>query len=114
MWQLISVFILIVLPATIFFTIKDISINTREKTHESNKNKKLILIKNWKRSEVIKDLKFYIISLNMLSMPWIVTGIFIYQSFIAESKSWDIYVIPKILYGLLNLLNFNFTFFQAF
>ncbi len=32
-WQLISVFILIVLPATIFFTIKDISINTREKTH---------------------------------------------------------------------------------
>ena len=110
-WQLISVFILIVLPATIFFTIKNISLNTREKTHEPNKNKKFILIKNWKRSEVIKDFKFYIISLNMLSMPWIVTGIFIYQSFIAESKSWDIYVIPKsfMVYSICSILTLIFS-----
>ena len=31
----------------------------------------------------------------MLAMPWIATGVFIYQSFIAESKLWDIYIIPK-------------------
>ena len=39
-------------------------------------------IKQWTRLEVIKDYKFYIVSLNMLAGPWIITGIFIYQSFI--------------------------------
>ena len=31
----------------------------------------------------------------MLAMPWIVTGDFIYQSFIAESKLWGSYIIPQ-------------------
>ena len=31
----------------------------------------------------------------MLAMPWIATGVFIYQSFIADSKMWGIYTIPK-------------------
>ncbi len=31
----------------------------------------------------------------MLAMPWIVTGIFVYQSFISDSKNWDLYIIPK-------------------
>ena len=31
----------------------------------------------------------------MLAMPWIATGIFVYQSFISESKMWNIYTIPK-------------------
>ena len=31
----------------------------------------------------------------MLALPWIATGVFIYQSFIADSKLWDIYIIPK-------------------
>jgi predicted MFS family arabinose efflux permease len=31
----------------------------------------------------------------MLAMPWIATGIFVYQSFIVESKEWAIYTIPK-------------------
>ena len=31
----------------------------------------------------------------MLAMPWIATGVFIYQSFIADSKNWDLFVIPK-------------------
>ena len=31
----------------------------------------------------------------MLAMPWIATGVFVYQSFISESKMWDIYTIPK-------------------
>ena len=28
-------------------------------------------------------------------MPWMATGIFVYQSFISESKMWDVYTIPK-------------------
>ena len=31
----------------------------------------------------------------MLAMPWIATGVFVYQSFISESKMWAIYTIPK-------------------
>ena len=28
-------------------------------------------------------------------MPWLATGIFVYQSFISESKMWAVYTIPK-------------------
>ena len=31
----------------------------------------------------------------MLAMPWIATGVFVYQSFISDSKMWAIYTIPK-------------------
>jgi sugar phosphate permease len=31
----------------------------------------------------------------MLAMPWMATGIFVYQSFISQSKMWAIYTIPK-------------------
>ena len=31
----------------------------------------------------------------MLAMPWIATGIFVYQSFITDSKMWAPYTIPK-------------------
>ena len=31
----------------------------------------------------------------MLAMPWIATGVFVYQSFISESKMWNTYTIPK-------------------
>ena len=93
-WQFISLGILIILPMVIFLTVKDITLDSREKI---NLKKKVFdeNIKHWKRSEVIKDFKFYIISLNMLAMPWIVTGIFVYQSFISDSKNWDLYIIPK-------------------
>ena len=58
------------------------------------------------KSEVIKDIKFYIISLNMLAMPWIITGVFVYQSFISDSKSWEIYTIPKsfMIYSISSIL----------
>ena len=52
-------------------------------------------IKEWKRIEVIKDYKFYIVSMNMLAMPWIATGVFVYQSFITESKNWGPFVIAQ-------------------
>ena len=93
-WQFISIIIIIILPIVVFYTIKNLDIETREKNIFDNKNK-FRDIRNWKRSEVLKDFKFYIISLNMLAMPWIVTGVFIYQSFIAESKLWGSYIIPQ-------------------
>ena len=93
-WQFISIIIIIILPIVVFYTIKNLDIESREKNIFDNKNK-FKDIRNWRRSEVLKDFKFYIISLNMLAMPWIVTGVFIYQSFITESKLWGSYIIPQ-------------------
>ena len=83
--NLYSLLMLIVLPIVVLSTIKNLSINSRENNNIFDRS--LNKIKSWKRSEVIKDVKFYIISLNMLAMPWIATGVFVYQSFISDSKS---------------------------
>ena len=63
-------------------------------------------IRDRKRIDVIKDYRFYVVCLNMLAMPWIATGVFIYQSFIADSKLWDIYIIPKsfMVYSVTSIL----------
>ena len=31
----------------------------------------------------------------MLAMPWIATGVFVYQSFITSSKEWGEYIIAQ-------------------
>ena len=103
-WQFISLMMLVTLPIIVLSTIKNLSIDSRENHnifYRSFNN-----IKSWKRSEVIKDFKFYIISLNMLAMPWIATGVFVYQSFISDSKSWEIYTIPKsfMIYSISSIL----------
>ena len=92
-WQGIAILIILFLPFVILSTIKSIKLESRE-TDKNPKIKK-IKIKSWRRSEVIRDYRFYIVSLNMLAMPWMATGIFVYQSFISESKMWSIYTIPK-------------------
>ena len=43
----------------------------------------------------------------MLAGPWIITGIFIYQSFISEAKGWNVFVIPKafMFYSIISILS---------
>tara|TARA_B100001564_G_C20615099_1_gene659471 strand:- start:581 stop:1288 length:708 start_codon:yes stop_codon:yes gene_type:complete len=97
---------LIILPLVIILTIKNITIDTREINTKDKFSVSYNKIKSWKRLEVIKDFKFYIISLNMLAMPWIATGVFVYQSFISNSKSWGVYTIPKsfMIYSVASIL----------
>ena len=104
-WHFISLLIIMILPLVVFYTIKNITIESREGIN-IKKNKNFTDVKSWKRSEVLKDFKFYIIALNMLALPWIATGVFIYQSFIAKSKFWDVYVIPKsfMIYSIFSIL----------
>ena len=92
-WQGIAVLVILLLPFVILNTIKSINLDSREK--DKNTKLKKVKIKNWRRRDVIKDYRFYIVSLNMLAMPWMATGIFVYQSFITESKLWPAYTIPK-------------------
>jgi MFS family permease len=67
-------------------------------------------IKQWTRSEVIKDYRFYIVALNMLAMPSIATGVFVYQSFILSSKNWGPYVIAQsfMAYSILTVITLFF------
>ena len=103
-WQGIAILITILLPVIIYKCISTIKLDSRE---EDTKNKKKDIIKDWTRLEVIKDFKFYIVSLNMLAGPWIITGIFIYQSFITEAKSWSSFAIPKafMIYSITSILS---------
>ncbi len=92
-WTVIALLILIFLPIASFFLVRTVKLDTRESTEgEEFKEEN---IKQWKRVEVIKDYKFYIVSMNMLAMPWIATGVFVYQSFISESKNWGPFVIAQ-------------------
>ena len=94
LWIQISIMVLIFLPVIAFFTVKDITIQSRE-NGEKNKKENISLIKNWTREEVLKDYRFYTILPCLLASPFIITGIVINQSFILESKSWGDYVLAK-------------------
>ncbi len=102
-WVNIS-FLILFLPIISYLLIKNIKLDSRE--IDNNKNKRNIKIKNWKRIEVIKDYRFYIVCANMLAMPWIATGIFVYQSFILSSKNWGPYVIAQsfMAYSILSVI----------
>ena len=103
-WLYISIIVIIFLPTISFLLVKSLKFESREE--DSNQELKDGKIKQWKRIEVIKDFRFYIICANMLAMPWIATGTFVYQSFILESKNWGPYVIAQsfMSYSLLSVL----------
>ena len=103
-WISISILVLIFLPLISFFLIKKLDFDTREQVDPTDSEIKEI--KQWKRIEVIKDYRFYIVCLNMLAMPWIATGVFVYQSFITEAKEWGSFVIAQsfMVYSILSVL----------
>ena len=103
-WISISILVLIFLPLASFILIKNLNFDSREKIEEKYFKEKNI--KQWKRVEVLKDYRFYIICLNMLAMPWIATGVFVYQSFIIESKEWGTFVIAQsfMVYSIMSVM----------
>ena len=103
-WLIISICILIFLPITSYFLTKDLNFDSREKS--DNETSTDTNYKQWKRVEVIKDYRFYILCANMLAMPSIATGTFVYQSFILSSKNWGPYIIAQsfMVYSILSVL----------
>ena len=103
-WISVSIIVLIFLPITSFILIKNLNFDSREEVKETEQKEKDIF--QWKRIEVLKDYRFYIICLNMLAMPWIATGVFVYQSFITESKDWGTFVIAQsfMIYSILSVV----------
>ena len=107
-WISISILILILLPITSFVLIKKLKLDSRENSKE-DKKKEINNIKQWTRSEVLKDYRFYIVSLNMLSMPSIATGVFVYQSFIITSKNWGPFIMAQsfMVYSVLSVITLS-------
>jgi len=103
-WLVISILVLIFLPIASYFLVKNITLDSREKNYDDEIKEENI--KQWKRVEVLKDYRFYIINMNMLAMPWIATGSFVYQSFITSSKGWGQYVIAQsfMAYSVLTVI----------
>ena len=104
LWLFISLLVVIFLPFVSFILIKNLNFDSREEINENNFEEKKI--KQWMRNEVLKDYRFYVICLNMLAMPWIATGVFVYQSYITESKGWGEFVIAQsfMAYSVLSVL----------
>ena len=103
-WKSISLIVLIILPSASYFLVKNLNFESRE--IDGTEKQKEKNIKNWKRIEVLKDYRFYIICANMLAMPWIATGTFVYQSFILSSKNWGPYIIAQsfMAYSILSVI----------
>ena len=102
-WVSISILVILVLPVATFLLVKDVKLDTREESKIDENSKE---IKQWKRIEVLKDYRFYIMCMTMLAMPWIATGSFVYQSFISSSKEWGPYVIAQsfMAYSILSVI----------
>ena len=102
-WVSISILVILVLPLATFVLVKEVKLDTREESKIEGTNQE---IKQWKRIEVLKDYRFYIICMTMLAMPWIATGSFVYQSFISSSKEWGPYVIAQsfMAYSILSVI----------
>jgi len=103
-WMSVSILVLIFLPIASYVLIKNLNFDSREEIKENDHKEKNIF--QWKRIEVLKDYRFYIICLNMLAMPSIATGVFVYQSFITESKDWGTFVIAQsfMVYSVLSVI----------
>tara|TARA_B110000114_G_scaffold23948_1_gene23445 strand:- start:346 stop:1236 length:891 start_codon:yes stop_codon:yes gene_type:complete len=108
-WISISFLVIMILPIATFSLVRNIKLDSRETS--SNNDTKIKEIKQWTRIEVLKDYRFYVICLNMLAMPWIATGTFVYQSFIVSSKDWGPYVIAQsfMVYSVLSVITLFLT-----
>ena len=108
--KLLSLLVLIFLPLASFTLVKQLKLDSREKSLENTKSENLN-IKQWTRLEVLKDYRFYIISLNMLSLPSIATGVFVYQSFILTSKNWGPFIMAQsfMAYSILSVITLSIS-----
>ena len=108
-WITISILVLLILPIISFLLVRKVKLDSREPLLNDQGSK--LKIKDWTRSEVLKDYRFYIITLNMLAMPSIATGVFVYQSFILTSKNWGPFVIAQsfMVYSILSVVTLSIT-----
>ncbi len=106
-WIIIACFLLFFVSPLIFYLLKDFKDNTVEK----DELKVNFYIKNWTRAEVLKDVKFYFLLPAILCPPFLITGIFINQSFLFENFNWGIaYIAPSFAaYAIFTLISLQIS-----
>lgn len=78
-----SLIIAIILIPFIWFTLSKIN-DLNSETEFGTKSS------NFSRSILFRDKNFYLIALNSIVLPFLVTGLFFYQSSLADFKNWTI------------------------
>ena len=78
-----SSIVAIVLIPFIWFALAKVNEQNSETEIKNNSS-------NFKRSNLFRDKNFYLIALNSIVLPFLVTGLFFYQSSLAEFKNWTI------------------------
>ena len=92
-WLGISIFVLCLVIPFVFFNLRNYVDGTTEKSGvKASVNHE---IKNWTRSEVLRDLKFYCLLPAVLAPGFLTTGIFINQAYIFESKNWSMLFLAQ-------------------
>jgi MFS family permease len=104
-WLGISISILCLVVPAVFFILKSYKDGATELS-DVKKQKANHAIKNWTRSEVMRDSKFYFLLPAVLGPAFLSTGIFINQIYIFESKQWSMLLLAQgfTLYAVTSVL----------
>ena len=104
-WLGISIFILCLVVPSVFFILRFYKDGATE-VSDIKKQEVNHTIKNWTRSEVIRDSKFYFLLPAVLGPAFLSTGIFINQIYIFESKQWSMLMLAQgfTLYAIVSVI----------
>ena len=104
-WLGISIFILCLVVPSVFFILRFYKDGATE-ISDIKKQEVNHTIKNWTRSEVIRDSKFYFLLPAVLGPAFLSTGIFINQIYIFESKQWSMLMLAQgfTLYAIVSVI----------
>ena len=104
-WLGISIFILCLVVPSVFFFLRFYKDGATE-VSDIKKQEVNHTIKNWTRSEVIRDSKFYFLLPAVLGPAFLSTGIFINQIYIFESKQWSMLMLAQgfTLYAIVSVI----------
>jgi len=104
-WLGISIFILSLVVPSVFFILRFYKDGATE-ISDIKKQEVNHTIKNWTRSEVIRDSKFYFLLPAVLGPAFLSTGIFINQIYIFESKQWSMLMLAQgfTLYAIVSVI----------
>ena len=104
-WLGISIFILSLVVPSVFFILRFYKDGATE-VSDIKKQEVNHTIKNWTRSEVIRDSKFYFLLPAVLGPAFLSTGIFINQIYIFESKQWSMLMLAQgfTLYAIVSVI----------
>ncbi|MDG5766431.1 MFS transporter [Balneolales bacterium ANBcel1] len=94
-WITISLFIALALPAIIIFTLGRNPQDSAEKKSTGFADGASQPGSNWRRSTVLRDYRFYLFLPGILISPFLLTGIFLYQTRLAEFKGWEIEILAS-------------------